>query len=588
LDNIAINPISGTLYVAGWNVDQAGGELWRSPDGGQRWERLPLHGQSIRALALAPSDPKIMAVGTLDGVFRSRDSGSTWERISPPHSQEIRNVESLTIDPIDPDTIYAGTWHLPWKTEDGGRTWHSISPGLVDDSDIFSIIVDRQDRKTVYLSACTGVYKSDNAGESFHRVREIPVAARRARILRQDPIDAAAIYAGTTRGLWKSADRGVTWRPITPDNLTINAIHIDPRNSQHVVLATDHGGILRSEDGGQTFTASNQGFAHRQVSSLLADRFDPQSLYAGLVNDGEFGGVYVSHDHGRSWTQAGTGMASVDVLSLAQTDEGDLLAGTSRGIFALARGATAWSPLELRRTEDTRLPATAPAPRQPAHPEKPLTKWILSKLEARVAQLRVTPDRWLAATSEGLFLSHNEGKSWEGGPVLGLRDIRGVESYGAIVVALAPRALAVSRDAGDTWKEVRLPAQITLLNGMTMLPDRTLWLAAHEGVFRSRDFGLNWESLTQQCPATQAASIAYDPEHHRLLVAGEDGKAYASMDGNHWQPLESPYFIRSLADASGRLLAATAFDGIVAEPDTAENQAADAAGSAPSSAPASP
>ena len=51
-------------------------------------------------------------------------------------------MESIAIDPKDPDTIYAGTWHLPWKTTDDGANWHNIKQGLIDDSDVFSIIID--------------------------------------------------------------------------------------------------------------------------------------------------------------------------------------------------------------------------------------------------------------------------------------------------------------------------------------------------------------------------------------------------------------------------------------------------------------
>jgi len=51
-------------------------------------------------------------------------------------------VESLAIDPTDPDVVYAGTWHLPWKTTDGGKTWSNIKQGIIDDSDVFSIIID--------------------------------------------------------------------------------------------------------------------------------------------------------------------------------------------------------------------------------------------------------------------------------------------------------------------------------------------------------------------------------------------------------------------------------------------------------------
>src|SRR5579872_1475648 len=171
LDNIVISPTdSKTIYVAAWSVAASTiGELFRSRDGGKHWEATPdMHNQSIRALALAPSDPKILVAGTLEGVFRSHDGGERWERISPEHHAEIKNVESIAIDPAHPETIYAGTWHLPWKTEDGGQTWRNIKQGVIDDSDVFSIIIDPAKPSVVFASACSGIYKSESAGDAFH------------------------------------------------------------------------------------------------------------------------------------------------------------------------------------------------------------------------------------------------------------------------------------------------------------------------------------------------------------------------------------------------------------------------------------
>ncbi len=95
-------------------------------------------------------------------------------RISPsskPLSHEIHEVESLAIDPSNPDIVYAGTWHLPWKTTDGGKNWQSIKQGLIDDSDVFSIILDPEHPRTVFLSACSGIYKSETAGARFRKLK---------------------------------------------------------------------------------------------------------------------------------------------------------------------------------------------------------------------------------------------------------------------------------------------------------------------------------------------------------------------------------------------------------------------------------
>jgi photosystem II stability/assembly factor-like uncharacterized protein len=134
-DHIVFDPTNPAIvYAAAWGLfnDDAGG-VFRSDDGGRTWrELMGVHGKSIRALAMAPSDHNTLVIGALDGVFRTRDGGATWERISPENHMAIenhsslRNFVSVAIDPQNPETIYAGTRHLPWKTTDGGATWHNL------------------------------------------------------------------------------------------------------------------------------------------------------------------------------------------------------------------------------------------------------------------------------------------------------------------------------------------------------------------------------------------------------------------------------------------------------------------------------
>jgi len=262
LDNILIDPGDPrTMYVSAWDVEREGGDIFRTRDGGRSWQVLEgMRGRAARAMAMAPSDPRVLVVGTPDGVFRTSDGGSTWQRISPQYHAEIRNLRSAAIDPIDPSVLYVGTSHLPWKTSDGGLSWGQMNQGIIDDSDVFSIVVDRNRPATVYASACSGIYKSENGGAQFRKVQGIPYSARRTRVLQQDPVNSNVVYAGTTEGLWKTLDAGATWKRMTAPNYIVNDILIDPRNPERVLLATDRSGVLMSLDGGQTFHAANHGF----------------------------------------------------------------------------------------------------------------------------------------------------------------------------------------------------------------------------------------------------------------------------------------------------------------------------------------
>src|SRR6202140_5768226 len=330
LDHIAIDPQdSNRIYVSAWSVSsQQIGEIFRTRDGGRNWENLPaMHGNSIRALAMYKGNSNVLVAGALNGVFRTKDGGNTWERLSPANSSDLKNIESIAIDPKDPNTVYAGTWHLAWKTDDGGANWHHINKGMIDDSDVFSVIVDSTNPAVVYASACSGIYRSDSAGDIFRKLQGIPFSARRTRVLKQDPKDPATVYAGTTEGLWKTTDGGKNWKHVTSSEVVVNDVLVDPRNSNRVLLATDRSGVLASDDGAQTFAASNHGYTHRYVSSILADQHDSSTIMVGVVNDREFGGVFSTRDAGQSWQQKRAGLGGRDVFALQQIPNG-LIAGT--------------------------------------------------------------------------------------------------------------------------------------------------------------------------------------------------------------------------------------------------------------------
>ena len=179
-------------------------------------------------------------------------------------------------------------------------TWHNLKDGILDDSDVFSIIVDPKVPSRVYASACSGIYKSDNGAEVFHRVQGLPHSAIRTRVLKQDPQRPSIVYAGTTGGLWKTVDGGAKWSLVSTTDLIVNDVLIDPRDPERVLLATDRRGVLVSNDGFKHYTASNRGFTHRVVGDVIADRKDPNRIYVGVVNDKDSGGFFVSR---RRWQE---------------------------------------------------------------------------------------------------------------------------------------------------------------------------------------------------------------------------------------------------------------------------------------------
>jgi photosystem II stability/assembly factor-like uncharacterized protein len=562
LDHIIIDPTdSRNMFAAAWNAQlpNSDGDLYRSHDAGKTWEIVAdLHGKSLRALSMAASDPKILVVGALDGIYRSLNGGRDFERISPANHAEIKNVESVAIDPLNPDVIYAGTWHLPWKTEDGGKTWHNIKKGVIDDSDVFSIVIDRAQPANIFISACSGIYRSDSAGELFRKIQGIPYSARRTRMLQMDPTDHNTVFAGTTEGLWKTIDGGVTWKHMTGSNIIINDVLIDPRQPSRVLLATDRGGVLASDDGGVTFTASNRGFTHRQAAALLVDRGNSNVLYAGVLNDKEFGGVFVSRDAGQTWKQNSDGLDGRDVFVLRQAADNTLVAGTDHGLFALPPNMSRWvsrdlplpkpSAAGLKKTS-TRL-ATAPDP------------------APRVTVLEVGADKWFAATSSALFVSSDSGATWRAESLPGIGVPVSISVAGKVVAIAGRNAVAVSVSGGESWLPTKTPDADFSINSVAVDNSGDIWLAARPGLFRSTDAGDSWKKVSSLRLA-DIRTIRFDEENHRVLVtSGLSINIFESADnGRNWNAITTGWRIRNLRIARGRLLGTTAFDGIVMQPE---------------------
>src|ERR1700733_14382548 len=478
LDHIAFDPQnSKTIFVSAWSVqDQNAGDIFRTHNGGKDWESMPgMHGKSVRAMAISASDNKVIVAGALDGVYRSNDGGSLWQRISP-NDGVVKNIESIAVDPKDPNVVYAGTWHLAWKTADGGANWQHINKGMIDDSDVFSIIVSSANPSEVFASACSGIYKSTSAGEQFDKIKGIPFTARRTRVLRQDPSNPAIVYAGTTQGLWKSVDEGKNWKLASSPEVVVNDVLLDPRNAQRVLLATDRSGVLASDDATATFTSSNHGYAHRYVSAILADSKEPNTLYIGLVNDREFGGVFFSHDGGQSWKQHSSGLDGRDVFTLKQASNGTLIAGTNKGVFELAEGTSTWHPINdvvISKTVSHTVTLKSGKKRTVSS-----TTRAHSILEGRVSDADLGSTRWFAATSSGLFASKDHGKVWVGGPVAGEKDFVSVQSQDDLVVAATRSSVLVSQDSGGAWQSARLASYPVNIRSVTVAPDGQVFVVA--------------------------------------------------------------------------------------------------------------
>jgi photosystem II stability/assembly factor-like uncharacterized protein len=564
VDNLQVDEADPkTLYAGVWQMDDVGGGVYISHDSGHTWTSSPeMQGKSVRALEQAVSDPKVLVAGAIEGVFRSEDGGQHWTRISPEGSGEIHKVESIAIDPTDPRIIYAGTWHLPWKTTDGGATWRNIKQGLIDDSDVFSILLDPKFPSTVYLSACSGIYKSDTAGEQFHKIQGIPSSARRTRVLMQDPANRDVVYAGTTEGLYKTEDAGTHWKRTTGPNLIINDIYVDPANPQRVLLATDRSGVLASNDAGVSFALSNSGISQRQVTALLADTKKPETMYAGVVNDKSYGGVFVTEDGGKNWTQRSEGLDGRDVFSLAQSDDGTVFAGTNDGLFRL--NGDVWVPDNKVVNVKER---TEYVVRHHKKEKRTITEGKTeSVIESQVNDLSMNGPVWFVATGDGVYRSTTHGATWTG-PVLREQHYRFVDAHGNIAFAARREDLRLSTDGGEHWNPVMLPSGLTSVTALTTTPSGALWVGGRQGAYYSEDQGQTWHAVSD-LPVRMIDNIDYDAGLGRVVITSRDSDLVFALnpDDKSWKWWDAGWPVRMVHSMNGRLVGASLYDGVVVEP----------------------
>ncbi|HSR69972.1 MAG TPA: hypothetical protein VLU25_18740 [Acidobacteriota bacterium] len=472
VDNLHFDPADpDTLYVGAWETKSDYGALFVTRDGGKDWQEIPLgqYQMSIRAIAVAPSDSQVIALGISEGVILSHDGGASWRRVTRGY-RSLYNVESLAFDPSDGQTLYVGTWRRGWKTVDGGRTWKPMHQGMAFDSDMFSLLVSPRDPQVLFSSACTGVYKSTNGGESWVKLRNgLPKEAKRTRMLHFDPADPSIVYAGTTVGLYKTEDNGARFEEIYP-GVVVNAIAVHPLDSRIVLVGVDDAGILRSQDGGRTFQPSNQGFTHRHISALASAPGDSGHYYAAIASDGSHGGFFITRDRGRHWQSYNDGLEAAvsSIRRILPSPDGEVLLVTGDGLYRGRPGQSSWTPLQLPKGpqigdlapvpgRDQLLLATAQGGRLADLSTGRLRSIDLGVYEGPVHAALQTPQGGLMVGTEmGVFFSQDGGESWairvQGLPYTPVQRLQ-VAGDGAVVAA-TPRGLYLSSDQGLTWNPV--------------------------------------------------------------------------------------------------------------------------------------
>jgi len=337
------------------------GGLWRSTDYGSTW--VPLFDDqssgSIGAIAVSPSNPDIIYVGTGagiirpdlstgDGMYKSTDGGATWTHLGLDDSQMIADIE---VDPTDPDRLFVGVLGHPYgpneergifRSTDGGQTFEKVlyrdaytsgNDVMIDPSNpnvVYATLWQQQQsfrESYAFGGSGNGIFKSMDGGDTWTPLTvglpsiieaNLALAPTNPRLLYAmvagAPSDGSATTTGIV-GLYKSTDAGEHWTAVdVPAGLTggptalvdtrplarigggdLPTVTVDPTDENVVYSPTVV--LWRSDDQGAHWTAIRGAYGGDDYQRLWINPNDPDILLA--VSDQ---GAVVSANRGESWS----------------------------------------------------------------------------------------------------------------------------------------------------------------------------------------------------------------------------------------------------------------------------------------------
>jgi photosystem II stability/assembly factor-like uncharacterized protein len=335
----------GVFYVA-----QVNGGVWKTDDFGLTWHPIfdDQPTQSVGAIAVAPSDPSIIYVGSGeglhrpdlsvgDGVYRSTDAGKTWTHLGLPDAQQIPQI---AVDPRNPNRVFAAVLGHPYgpndqrgvfRSLDGGKTWtrvlyRDVNTGASD------VEIDPKHPEVVYAAlwesrlgpsedgnefraAGGGLFKSTDGGTTWKQLKnglpangvqfDIAIAPSQPNRLYVELTTMEPSAYGTAKGagMFRSDDAGASWTRITTDERPMMKIGggdlmvpvVDPKNPDVVYVASLV--AMKSVDGGKTWTWLKGAPGGDDYQNLWINPSDPNVFV--LVSDQ---GANVTVNGGKTWS----------------------------------------------------------------------------------------------------------------------------------------------------------------------------------------------------------------------------------------------------------------------------------------------
>jgi photosystem II stability/assembly factor-like uncharacterized protein len=316
------------------------GGVWETQDAGRTWQ--PIFDEqpvgSIGALAIAPSDPNVLYVGSGeadmrsdiaqgDGMYRSADAGKHWAKIGLADSQQIGKV---IVDPRDSNTLFVAALGHPYgpnaergvfRSRDGGAHWQRVLGEGVDTGAI-DLAFEPGNPQVIYAAMWqarrtpwniyppssgpgSGLFKSSDGGDTWTPIKGNGFPAQAGRIgiaaAASEPTRVYAIVDGAEGGLYRSDDAGGHWRKTSGDariwqrGWYFSRITVDPSNADRVYSMNTI--VLRSDDGGAHFVADKGDETGDDFHELWIDPSNPDRRILGVDQ-----GALVSLNGGKTWS----------------------------------------------------------------------------------------------------------------------------------------------------------------------------------------------------------------------------------------------------------------------------------------------
>ncbi|HRH32269.1 MAG TPA: LpqB family beta-propeller domain-containing protein [bacterium] len=295
------------------------------------------------------------------GLWVSEAAGESWAAkstlLSAAGNASINGLDILAIeqDPSDASVMYLGTKTSGlFYTLDGGESWQRPEDKAASSGTILAVEVDPKNVCTYFVLKADRLLKTTTCGREFDNEAYVETRAEEAlTALAIDWYNPNTLLLGTTRGdVLRSLDGGATWTAVDRVDSDVTAISVSNADSRIVLVGTKSRGIYRTTDGGTTWTEMKKEFDEFEKAKNVYSFSQTKDGSRFLMRSGY--GLMYSDDSGASWSPIALVTDSAEVAvrtaDISPTNKDEIYYATDTTFYASTSGGKAWSTANLPST----------------------------------------------------------------------------------------------------------------------------------------------------------------------------------------------------------------------------------------------